>query len=78
MKNELTVRFIFASHLGRQWITLDVTKQVNDWKCSGSNYGLLLRDTREAVKGRDFRFASNAYRDRSKHAYITVKCMVEE
>ncbi|XP_028416387.1 uncharacterized protein LOC114540395 [Dendronephthya gigantea] len=68
---------LVSANQGRQWFTLDVTKQVSDWKCSGSNHGLLLRDTRENIQGRDFRFASNAYRDQSKHAYITVKCMVK-
>ena len=58
---------------GHKWYTVDVTEQAIDWKF-GSNYGLLLRDTRERVLGRDFRFASNAYKDKTKHAYIILKC----
>ncbi|CAB4030682.1 Hypothetical predicted protein [Paramuricea clavata] len=62
---------------GGIWYTLDVTQQAQDWKY-GSNYGLLLRDTHEQVQGRDFRFASNAYSDSSKHAYITLRCSVQQ
>lgn len=62
---------------GQTWYTLDVTQQAQDWKF-GSNHGLLLRDTHEVLEGRDFRFASNAYADASKHAYITLKCAIKQ
>ncbi|XP_028416388.1 uncharacterized protein LOC114540397 [Dendronephthya gigantea] len=68
---------LVSENQGRQWFALDVTKQVIDWKCPGSNHGLLLRDTKENIQGRDFRFASNAHPDQSKHAYINLKCRVE-
>lgn len=54
-----------------------MTTQAQSWKF-GSNYGLLLRDTHEQIEGRDFRFASNAYGDASKHAFITLTCQVEQ
>ncbi|XP_028407893.1 uncharacterized protein LOC114530526 [Dendronephthya gigantea] len=63
---------------GGKWYTLDVTPQAQKWKSGGSNYGLLLRDTHEVIEGRDFRFASNAYSDQSKHAYITLKCQIQQ
>lgn len=52
----------------------DVTGVMKNWKNGAPNYGLLLMATNEDVNGRDTRFYSNAFNDKTKHAYINVLC----
>ena len=59
----------------RGFVEFDVTNAVKSWRDGVPNYGLLIRATNELDRGRDIRFASNAMRDRSKHAFILVRCL---
>ena len=57
------------------FMEFDVTNAVKSWRQGVRNYGLLIRATNELDPGRSVRFASNAMRDRGKHAFILVRCM---
>ena len=57
------------------FMEFDVTNAVKSWRHGVPNYGLLIRATNELDRGRSIRFASNAMRDRSKHAFILVRCL---
>ncbi|KAJ7365187.1 hypothetical protein OS493_007838 [Desmophyllum pertusum] len=65
---------IFPRRPGNDFVEFDVTNAVKRWKYGLPNHGLLIRATNELVPGRDIRFASNAWPDPSKHAYILVLC----
>ena len=58
----------------RGFVELDITDAVKSWRSGTPNYGLLVRATNELASGRDIRFASNGYRDKSKHAFVQVLC----
>ena len=51
-------------------VSIDMTSAVKAWKSGSSNYGVVIWATNEDQPGRDTRFASNAHRDSSQHAYI--------
>ena len=57
------------------FVEFDVTNAVKSWAAGVPNHGLLIRATNELERGRDIRFASNAMRDRSQHAFILVRCL---
>ena len=59
----------------RGFVEFDVTNAVKSWREGVGNNGLLIRATNELERGRGIRFASNAMPDRSKHAFILVRCM---
>ena len=58
----------------RGFVELDITDAVKSWRSGTPNYGLLVRATNELARGRDIRFASNRYSDKSKHAFVQVLC----
>lgn len=58
----------------RGFVELDITDAVKSWRSGTPNYGLLIRATNELASGRDIRFASNRYSDKSKHAFVKVLC----
>ena len=66
---------IFPVRPVRSFVEFDVTNAVKSWRDGVPNYGLLIRATNELDRGRDIRFASNAFSDSSKHAYILVRCL---
>ena len=65
---------LYTNHPRKTWIEFDVTRAVNYWRRYGRNYGLVVRATNEYRNGRGTRFASNADRDRKRHAFINVLC----
>ena len=58
----------------RGFVEFDITDAVKSWRSGTPNYGLLIRATNELARGRDIRFASNRYSDKSKHAFVKVLC----
>ena len=58
----------------RGFVEFDVTKAIRAWQKGIPNYGLVIRAINELESGRGIRFASNADRDRSRHAYVLVLC----
>ena len=58
----------------RGFVELDITDAVKTWRSGTPNHGLLIRATNELARGRDIRFASNRYSDKSKHAFVQVLC----
>ena len=58
----------------RGFVEFDITDAVKSWRSGTPNYGLLIRATNELASGRDIRFASNRYSDKSKHAFVKVLC----
>ena len=58
----------------RGFVELDITDAVKSWRTGTPNYGLLIRATNELARGRDIRFASNRYSDKSKRAFVRVLC----
>ena len=58
----------------RGFVEFDITDAVKSWRSGTPNYGLLIRATNELATGRDIRFASKEYSDRSKHAFVRVLC----
>ena len=58
----------------RGFVEFDITDAVKSWRSGTPNYGLLIRATNELARGRDIRFASNRYSDKSKHAFVQVLC----
>ena len=58
----------------RGFVSIDVTSAAKAWKSGSSNYGVVIWATNEDQPGRDTRFASNARRDSSQHAYISLNC----
>ena len=58
----------------RGFVQIDVTSAAKAWKSGVSNYGVVIWATNEDQPGRDTRFASNAHRDSSLHAYISLTC----
>ena len=61
-------------HRPRGFVEFDITNAVRRWRSGTPNYGLLIRATNELARGRDIRFASNRYSDKSKHAFVQVLC----
>ena len=62
----------YATNSG--FVAIDVTSAVRNWKSGHPNYGFLIRATNEHELGRDFRFYSNAEKNKARHAYISVTC----
>lgn len=58
----------------RGFVEFDITRAIRKWRYGVPNNGLLIRATNELQSGRGIRFASNADRDRSRHAYVLVLC----
>ena len=58
----------------RGFVEFDIIDAVTSWRSVTPNYGLLIRATNELARGRDIRFASNRYSDKSKHAFVKVLC----
>ena len=58
----------------RGFVQIDVTSAAKAWKSGVSNYGVVIWATNEDKPGRDTRFASNAHKDSSLHAYISLTC----
>ena len=56
------------------FVHIDVTSAAKAWKSGSSNYGVVIWATNEDQPGRDTRFASNAHRISSQHAYILLSC----
>lgn len=56
------------------FVEFDITNAVKSWSGGVPNYGLVVRATNELEPGRGIRFASNAYRQRNKHAFVRVLC----
>lgn len=58
----------------RGFVEFDITNAVKSWRGGVPNYGLVVRATNELEPGRGIRFASNAYPQRDKHAFVRVLC----
>jgi len=58
----------------RGFVEFDITNAVRSWSRGVPNNGLVIRATNELTPGRGIRFASNAMRDKSQHAYVLVLC----
>ena len=58
----------------RGFVEFDITRAIRSWQRGVPNHGLVIRATNEFQKGRGIRFASNADRDGSRHAYVLVLC----
>ncbi|KAJ7371783.1 hypothetical protein OS493_023121 [Desmophyllum pertusum] len=56
------------------FVEFDITYAVRSWRSGVPNYGLVIRATNELESGRGIRFASNAYRSSSRHAFARVLC----
>ena len=64
---------VYASR-PRGFVEIKVTSAVKDWKSGSPNYGVVIWATNENIAGRGTRFASNADRNSSHHAYIILNC----
>lgn len=57
------------------FVEFDITDAVKSWRSGVPNHGLLIRATNELAQGRGLAFASNNNPDRSKHAFVLVRCV---
>ncbi|XP_078370210.1 uncharacterized protein LOC144653953 [Oculina patagonica] len=56
------------------FVAFDITPAAKAWRSGVPNYGLVIRAVNELEPGRSIRFASDAYSDATKHAFVRVLC----